>query len=114
MRYRYSEWDGTQEIAPLDAEEVLDLLADDLLEDGDLRAALDRLMSRGARRPDGDRLQGLRDLIEKLRARRQEQLNRYNLDSSVSGIAEKLKDIVQQEREGLERRLQDAAASDAP
>ena len=31
MFYRYSEWDGTQLIPPLDAEEALDLIADDLL-----------------------------------------------------------------------------------
>jgi hypothetical protein len=32
MRYRYSEWDGSQEIRPLDADEVLDMIAGDLLE----------------------------------------------------------------------------------
>jgi uncharacterized protein with von Willebrand factor type A (vWA) domain len=114
MRYRYTEWDGTQEIPPLDAEELLDLLTDDLLQDADLRAAMERLMMRGGRRDQNDRLQGLRDLLERLRQRRQEQLNHYNLDSSMDDIAEKLRDIVQQEREGLERRLQDSANSKAP
>lgn len=114
MRYRYSQWDGTQEIAALVAEEVLDLLTNDLLEEGDLRGALDRLMMRGGRRPEGDRLQGLRDLLERLRARREEQLNRFNLDSSLDDIAQRLQDIVEQERAGLERRLQEANALDAP
>jgi uncharacterized protein with von Willebrand factor type A (vWA) domain len=114
MRYRYTLWDGTQEINPLDPEEILDLLADDLLEDGDLRRALDRLMMRGGQRPDGDRLQGLRDLLERLRNRRQEQLQRYDLDSSMADIAQRLRDIVDQERAGIERRLQEAGASDAP
>lgn len=114
MRYRYSEWDGTQEIRPLDADEVLDLLTNDLLEDGDLQRAIDRLMLQGGRRESGDRLQGLRDLLERLRQRRQEQLSRYDLDSSVAEIGERLRDIVAQERAGIERRLQEGAASDVP
>ena len=113
-RYRYSAWDGTQEIEPLDPEELLDLLADDLLEEPDLRRALDRLMMRGGQRPSGDRLQGLRDLIEQLRQKRQEQLNRFNLDSSMDNLGEQLRDIVQQERAGIDRRQDEAAGSDAP
>ena len=114
MRYRYSEWDGTQEIRPLDADEVLDMIAGDLLEESDLRRALDRLMMSGGRRPEGDRLQGMRDLLERLRAMRQEQLNRHNLESPFDNIGERLRDIVDQERAGLQRRLDEAAASDAP
>src|SRR3954469_22504699 len=94
MFYRYSEWDGTQLIPPLDAEEALDLIADDLLAESDLRRALERLTMRGAERQNGDRLQGLRDLIDQLRKRRQEQLQRYNMDSAMDNITEKLRDIV--------------------
>jgi uncharacterized protein with von Willebrand factor type A (vWA) domain len=112
--YRYSQWDGSQEIPPLDAEELLDMLSHDLLEEGDLRRALERMMMRGGQRPRGDRLQGLRDLLDQLRRRREEQLSQYNLDSSMADIAERLRDIVEQERRGIEQRLQDAAASDAP
>ena len=114
MRYRYSPWDGTQQINPLDPDELLEMLADDLFEDADLRRALERMMMRGGTRPDGDRMNGLRDLLEQLRQRRQEQLNRHNLDSPLGDIAEKLQDIVRQEREGIEKRLQDASQSGAP
>ena len=89
MRYSYTRWDGTQEISPLDADEILDLIADDMLEEGDLRRALDRLMLRGGNRPQGDRLQGLRDLLERLRNQRQEQLSRYNLDNFMEDIGER-------------------------
>lgn len=109
MFYRYSEWDGTQLIPPLDAEEALDLIADDLLAESDLRRALERLTMRGAQRQNGDRLQGLRDLIDQLRKRRQEQLQRYNMDSAMDNITEKLKDIVDQERRGIEKRLDEAS-----
>ena len=114
MRYRYSEWDGTQQIAPLDPDELLEMLADDLFEDPDLRRALERMMMRGGERPQGDRLQGLRDLLDQLRNRKQEQMNRFNLDSPMDNIAERLQDIVKQEREGIDKRRQDAKESGAP
>ena len=31
QRYRYSQWDGTQQIFDVDASEVMDALSDDLL-----------------------------------------------------------------------------------
>ena len=40
MSYRYSRWDGTQHLDPLDADEVLDALSEDLMSYGDLSAAL--------------------------------------------------------------------------
>ena len=47
---RYSRWDGSQQVADLDADEILDALADDLMAEGDLAEALRRLMERGWRR----------------------------------------------------------------
>ncbi|MGE0059853.1 MAG: VWA domain-containing protein [Dehalococcoidia bacterium] len=109
MRFRYSGWDGSQQIDPLQPDELLDLLANDLLDDGDLRRAMERLLQRGGMRPDGDRLQGIRDLMEQLRNRRQEQLDRYRLDTFMQDIEQRLDDIVNRERAGIDRRLDDAA-----
>lgn len=67
MRYRYTEWDGTQAIPSLDADEILEALSDDLMNFGDLQHALRNLMQRGMRSPQGDRMQGLRDLLQRLR-----------------------------------------------
>ena len=53
VRYRYSEWDGTQEIPPLDADDVLENLTDDLMNFGDLQHALRNLLQRGMRDPQG-------------------------------------------------------------
>jgi uncharacterized protein with von Willebrand factor type A (vWA) domain len=110
MHFRYSGWDGSQQIDPLQPDELLDLLANDLLDDGDLRRAMERLLQRGGMRPDGDRLQGLRDLMEQLRSQRQEQLDRYRLDSFMEDIEQRLQDIVRRERAGIEKRLDEAAA----
>jgi uncharacterized protein with von Willebrand factor type A (vWA) domain len=110
MLFRYTEWDGTQSIPPLDPDDLLDLLSQDLLEDGDLRRALERLLMRGARRGQDGRPQGMRDLLERLRQRREQQLGQYDLGSFMDEINERLQDIVHQEREGIER-LRDQAAT---
>ena len=54
---RYSAWDGSQEMADLDAHEILRALADDVMAEGDLAEALRRLMERGWR--TGDPTRGL-------------------------------------------------------
>jgi uncharacterized protein with von Willebrand factor type A (vWA) domain len=110
MFYRYSEWDGLQSIEPLDPEELLDLLGRDLLEDGDLRRALERLLMRGANRGDGNHMPGMRDLLERLRQRRDDQLSRYDMASVLDGIGERLEQIVEQERRGIDR-LRDSAVN---
>src|SRR5262245_3737280 len=58
-RYRYSMWDGTQEVPALEANDILDNLTDDLMNFGDLQHALRNLLQRGMRNPMGDRMQGL-------------------------------------------------------
>jgi uncharacterized protein with von Willebrand factor type A (vWA) domain len=98
--YRYSRWDGSQKL-DLDPDEVLSAMADDLLADGDPWRALRRLMQQGARMPGGQRMPGLRDLLDRLRKQRQERLNRYDLGSSLEDIKKKLEEIVQTERQGI-------------
>ena len=45
--YRYSHWDGSQSLPPFDADDILEALSDDILAEGDIRRALQRLMQRG-------------------------------------------------------------------
>jgi len=106
--YRYSEWDGSQEIPPLDPDQVLENLTDDLMNFGDLQHALRNLLQRGMRNPMGQRLQGLRDLLQQLRQQRRQMLDRYNLSSVFDDIKNRLNEIVQMERETIDRRLQEA------
>jgi uncharacterized protein with von Willebrand factor type A (vWA) domain len=108
MFFRYYEWDGSQNIEPLDPEQLLDLLGRDLLEDGDLRRAMERLLMRGQNRRDGQRTPGMRDLLERLRQRREEQLSRYNLGSMMDDIADRLQEVIDQEQRGIDR-LRDQA-----
>src|SRR5712692_6880777 len=105
-RYGYSRWDGTQNIEGLDADDILNALSDDYMEGGNLQQALKRLMQEGVRSEDGRRTMGLRELMERMRNMRNEQLNRYNMASGVmDDLREKLEEIKSLEREGIQRRL---------
>jgi len=110
-RARYSKWDGTQTGFEFDADDLLAQLTDDLLYHGDLNAALRRLMQQGFRDRNDERVSGLRDLLEKLKRRRREELDRYDLGGVYDDIAERLRDVVATEREGIERFEQDARSS---
>src|SRR5262245_2111556 len=110
MLYRYSEWDGTQSINPLDPDALLEMLAPDLLEEGDLASALQRFLMRGARRNGGPR--GVRDMLEQLRRRREEQTNRFDLSGFMDEMRDRLEDIVQQEQQAIDH-LRDPNRPDA-
>ena len=104
MLIRYSRWDGTQSLPDFDADDLLDQMADDVLADGDPRRALQLMLQRGFQGEKG-KMPGLRDLLEQLRRRRQQQLERYDLGSSLEDIKKKLEEIVQQERQGMPERV---------
>ncbi len=105
VAFRYSEWDGTQEIPGLDADEVLEALTDDLMNFGDLQHAMRNLLQRGMKNPMGQRLQGLRDLLQQLRQQRRNTLDKYNLSSVIDDIKTRLDEVLAMERGTLEQRL---------
>ena len=105
MRYRYSEWDGTQEIPQLGADEILDALSDDLMNFGDLQHALRNLMQRGMQTPQQGRMQGLRDLLQQLRQQRRERLDQFDLGGVMDDIRKQLNEILDLERDTLRERL---------
>jgi uncharacterized protein with von Willebrand factor type A (vWA) domain len=109
---RYARWDGTQSIPALDADEIIDALADDVMAEGDLAEALRRLMERGRRTGDPTRpdLAGLNDLRDRLRRQREELQERYQLRDVLADVRQELDEIVAEERAGIERRLDTAAA----
>jgi hypothetical protein len=64
------------------------------MEGGNLQQALKRLMQDGVRTDDGRRTMGLRELMERMRNQRNQQLNRYNMASGVmDDLREKLEEI---------------------
>src|SRR5947199_2662638 len=64
-------------------------------------------MQEGIRGEDGRRAMGLREMLERMRNMRSEQLNRYNMASGVmDDLREKLEEIKRLEREGIQHRLE--------
>jgi uncharacterized protein with von Willebrand factor type A (vWA) domain len=106
--YRYSRWDGSQQLPPFDADDVLDALSDDILAEGDVRRALQRLMQRGLHGTRGGDVPGLRRILERLRERRADELEHSNLEGVLDEIGDRLDGILDQERHGIERRVHDA------
>ena len=106
--YRYSEWDGSQDLFDLDADELMDELGRNLMSYGDLSYAL-RLMQRGGiRDSQGRKLPGLQELLQRLRQRKQGQLEKYKLSSVIDEIRQRLDNILKTERQGIQRRLDEA------
>ena len=112
---RYSAWDGSQQLADLEADEILAALADDMMAEGDLAEALRRLMERGWRTGDPTRgdMAGLQDLLDRLERQREAMLERYQLDDVLGDIRRELGEIVDEEHAGVERRLDEASNADA-
>ena len=108
-RYNYSRWDGTQRIEGLDADEILEALSEDFLREGDLKRAMEKMMREGFQGRNGQRRMGLQELMDRLRNRRQQQMQRYNMSSVMEDIQQKLEEVKQMERSGIQRRLDDAS-----
>ena len=107
-RFRYSRWDGTQTGFELTAEEVLAQATDDLVYHGDVNAALRRMLQEGLRDRMGERIAGMRELLERLRQRRQEELANHDLGGVYDDIANELRQVVNQERSTIDQ-LEEAA-----
>jgi uncharacterized protein with von Willebrand factor type A (vWA) domain len=109
--FRYSRWDGTQVGFDVDADAIFDEITDDLLYHGDLNAALRRLMQQGFQDDQGNDVQGMRELMQRLRDARRERLENTNLGGVYDEIADALRELVDQERAALDRRLDEARDS---
>ena len=105
FQQRYSRWDGTQHIADFTADDLMEAISDDVLADGNLERALQRLMRWGMDGRDGQ-MPGIRDLMDRLKQMRQQELNRYDIGSVLDDIKERLDEIKQMERDGIQERVE--------
>ncbi len=110
-RLTYSRWDGTQVGFELDADEVMAQLNDDLLYHGDLNAALRKMLQEGFKDRNGQDVAGIRELLEKLRQRREDTLDKYDLGGVYDEIADELRDLIEQERQALQDMVEQAQKS---
>lgn len=110
-RFTYSRWDGTQKGFELDADSLLEAVTDDLLYHGDVNSALRRIMQQGMTDRNGERIAGLREMLDKARKRREEILEQSDLGGVYKEIADALDDIIDEERHQLDQNVSEADAS---
>ena len=60
------------------------------------------MLQQGFRDRNDQRVAGIRELLEKLRRRRRDQLEHYDLGGVYDDIAQELRDVVEQERQSLD------------
>ena len=96
----------------LDADALLSEMADELLYHGDLNAAMRRMLQQGFQDRNGEQLMGMQEMLKRLRERRQQELEQRDLGGVYDDIAEKLNDVMEHERAGMDRRVQEARAGD--
>ena len=110
-RVQYSRWDGTQVGFDLDATDIFGEITDDLLYHGDINAALRRMMQEGFDSDNGERMKGLREMMDELRRKRRETLESHDLGGIYDEIAKDLRDVVEAEREAIDELAQEARDS---
>src|SRR5260221_5375074 len=106
---RYKRWDGTQRLDALEADELFGAMSDELLSGGDLEDA----MARFARWGLLVRMEGMQDLLERLRAAKQKRAERHDLSGIFDELKQKLEEVKHLEREGLDRREQQETTDEA-
>jgi uncharacterized protein with von Willebrand factor type A (vWA) domain len=109
--YRYFEWTTTpgDQFSP---DQLMDALSDYVTEDGDIARAMQMLMQRGMAAGE-QKMQGIRDMLEQVRKRKQQQLEKYDLNSLLNELRAKLDNLLQQERQAIAEALQKPSSSAA-
>ena len=112
VRYGYRRFGEGDDFDDLDVEEMLAMLADDFMENGDLEEAMDRLLREGYTTADGERVEGLRDLLEQARAKRRELEQQADPDGEMQRYRDWLDEIEATETTEIDDLLAEAEASD--
>ncbi len=108
---RFRDDDGDDVDVDVDVDEFLQLLADDVMEHGDLEAAMDRLLQEGFTTAEGERVEGLRELLERTRQRRQELERQGDPDGELQKYRERLDEIEATEASAGEELMAEAKES---
>ena len=111
IRYGYRRFGEGDDFDDVDVDEMLRLLADDYMESGDLEEAMDRLLREGLTTADGERIEGLRELLERTRAKRRELEQQADPDGEMQRYRDWLDEIEATEAGELDELLAEAEAS---
>ena len=102
LRVRYTAWDGTQEVR-LQADQVFEKLSEYLSFTDDVQQALDWLLHQGLEWDEGVRVMGLDDFLEQLREEMRSRYREVNLREAFTELREKLQELLDLERDALDR-----------
>lgn len=108
----YERWDGSQDRPELPGEEIFDEIRDSLLYHGDVASALKDLLSEGIEDRNGIRTAGIREIVERLAAKRREILSRHDPNGVLGEISEALDAVVEIERDAIESQMGSLASKD--
>ncbi len=111
VRYGYRRFGEDDDFDDLDIEELLAHLADDFMESGDLDEAMDRLLREGYVNDEGERIEGLRELLEQTRRRRRELEQQADPEGEMQRYRDWLNDIEAIEGRELDQLLDEAETS---
>src|SRR5207249_2724251 len=110
LRVRYTAWDGTQEIR-LEADRVFEKLSEYLSFTDDVQQAFDWLLHQGLEWEEGVRVMGLDDFLEQLREAMRSRYREVNLREAFRELREKLEELLDLERDALDRAADPGAAA---
>lgn len=112
-RFRYSQWDGSQDSFRIGMDDAMDALSDALLRSGDLDWAWQQLLRRGFTSDDGYRsLRGLDDMMREVERKKKELLNKYSPNSfqldqdQIQRLMEKAQEYLQRMQGFMEQLMQ--------
>jgi uncharacterized protein with von Willebrand factor type A (vWA) domain len=95
----------------VDVEELLRLLSEDFLENGDLDAAMERLLRDGYTTRDGKRIEGIESLLEQAREKRRALERGLDPEGELLRYHQRLDDIEDKEAAAAQELLEEAIAS---
>jgi uncharacterized protein with von Willebrand factor type A (vWA) domain len=104
--YRYTKWTGQSPFV-LDRDKLIDEFTRRLLSDGDVSGVLWDMQKTPFSDSYPHRLPSLDELLNRIQHQKQVYLGRYKLDSVMDDIRQALEDIIQAERDGIIRILQE-------
>lgn len=112
-RYRYLQWDGSQDTFRIGVDDAMDALSDALLRSGDLEWAWQQLLRRGFTSDDGYRsVRGLDDMLREVERKKKELLNKYSPDSfkldqeQMQRLMQQVQDYIQRMQEFMQQLMQ--------
>jgi uncharacterized protein with von Willebrand factor type A (vWA) domain len=105
VKVRYSRWDGSQKEFTLDADKALDALSDLMMHGLNAREAMQYMQQFGFDLAGQDfRVMGQKELMQELRKRARELLDRYDMSETTKGLRERFESLLGEEENAVKER----------